>query len=213
MDHDLKTQLSRLIKAYSLRTPQIDDFIKTKGRGIIGLLYGPPGLGKTFTAEAIAEMAKLPLMLVSAGTLGAKSTEIDEKLTKTLELAARWRAVVLLDEADVFLAARDATSIERNAVVSVFLRELEYFPGIMLLTTNQKALIDPAFKSMFLEELPLNSSEYLLIFLQAAFIFVTATLIWIALQGKRFGKSSYLKLHALACESMFLPRDMKIWLR
>ncbi|EME77244.1 uncharacterized protein MYCFIDRAFT_146727 [Pseudocercospora fijiensis CIRAD86] len=149
MEDHLKHTLGTLVQAYGRRIDDsgFDDFIKHKGRGLIGLLFGKPGLGKTFTAEAIAEMAHLPLMTVSAGRLGSKPDEIEKNLRSTLDLAAHWRAVVLFDEADVFLAARVATSIERNAVVSVFLRELEYFPGIMLLTTNKKDLIDEAFHS------------------------------------------------------------------
>ncbi|KAF7185721.1 Cell division cycle protein [Pseudocercospora fuligena] len=148
METKLKTRLGSLVKAYGKKAPDVsgfDDFIREKGLGLIGLLFGKPGLGKTFTAEAIAEMARLPLMTVSAGSLGSVPDTIEENLRATLDLAARWRAVVLFDEADVFLAKRDSANI--NAVVSVFLRELEYFPGIMLLTTNKKDLIDEAFQS------------------------------------------------------------------
>lgn len=150
METKLKTRLGSLVKSYGKKATDVsgfDDFITEKGRGLIGLLFGKPGLGKTFTAEAIAEMARLPLMTVSAGSLGSEPDTIEENLRATLDLAARWRAVVLFDEADVFLAKRDSSNIERNAVASVFLRELEYFPGIMLLTTNQKDLIDEAFQS------------------------------------------------------------------
>jgi len=55
--------------------------------------------------------------------------------------------VLLLDEADVFLARRNWTDVHRNALVSVFLRRLEYYSGIMFLTTNIVGLIDEAFKS------------------------------------------------------------------
>lgn len=55
--------------------------------------------------------------------------------------------MVLLDEADVFLAKRSGQDLMRNAIVSVFLRELEYYQGIIILTTNMAADIDPAFQS------------------------------------------------------------------
>lgn len=54
---------------------------------------------------------------------------------------------MLLDEADVFLQARDKEDMRRNAVVSVFLRVLEYYPGILFLTTNKVGHFDEAFKS------------------------------------------------------------------
>ncbi|KAJ5762273.1 uncharacterized protein N7511_005655 [Penicillium nucicola] len=56
-------------------------------------------------------------------------------------------AVLLLDEADVFMQARDATDLERNGLVSIFLRMLEYYEGILFLTTNRADNIDPAFES------------------------------------------------------------------
>lgn len=46
-------------------------------------------------------------------------------------------AVVLLDEADVFLEERDVRDLNRNALVSVFLRALEYYEGILILTSNR----------------------------------------------------------------------------
>lgn len=64
-----------------------------------------------------------------------------------LELAHKWNAVLLLDEADVFLQERDTKDIFRNALVSIFLRQLEYFQGVLILTTNRDTLCDPAFES------------------------------------------------------------------
>lgn len=54
---------------------------------------------------------------------------------------------MLLDEADVFLQTRDRADLERNAIVSVFLRTLEYYSGILFLTTNKVGTFDEAFKS------------------------------------------------------------------
>ena len=69
------------------------------------------------------------------------------KLTEILELAALWDAVLLLDEADVFLEARSLHELQRNAMVGVFLRLLEYHQRVMFLTTNRITTIDEAFKS------------------------------------------------------------------
>lgn len=52
-----------------------------------------------------------------------------------------------LDEADVFLQARDRENMRRNSVVSVFLRVLEFYSGILFLTTNKVGHFDEAFKS------------------------------------------------------------------
>ncbi len=60
---------------------------------------------------------------------------------------ARWNAILLLDECDVFLEARSNHDLERNKVVSIFLRTLEYYEGILFMTTNRVDNIDAAFQS------------------------------------------------------------------
>ncbi|KAF6805112.1 hypothetical protein CSOJ01_09745, partial [Colletotrichum sojae] len=58
-----------------------------------------------------------------------------------------WNRVLLLDEADVYLAERDIRDLSRNGIVSVFLRNLEYYSDVLFLTSNREGLIDEAFKS------------------------------------------------------------------
>lgn len=65
-------------------------------------------------------------------------------------MCTRWNAVLLLEEADVFLAERSMYELERNKLVSIFLRLLEYFEGNMILTTNRVQAFDPAFQSRIL---------------------------------------------------------------
>lgn len=72
---------------------------------------------------------------------------IQEALEGHFKLAHRWNCVLLLDEADVYLAERHHTDLDRNGIVSVFLRTLEYYSGILFLTSNRVGSIDPAFKS------------------------------------------------------------------
>ncbi|KAI6350849.1 hypothetical protein MCOR25_010339 [Pyricularia grisea] len=124
-----------------------DDVIAGKGQGVICLLSGPPGVGKTLTAEAVAEHLRVPLHTLSSGDLGSRPHEVEAGLSRILELVARWNAVLLLDECDVFLEARSTHDLERNKVVSIFLRTLEYFQGIMFMTTNRCDNIDRAFQS------------------------------------------------------------------
>ena len=118
-----------------------------KGRGLVAVLHGPPGTGKTLTAEGIAELLKRPLYMVSVGELGTNSHQLETELNKILDVAHSWGAVLLLDEADVFLEARQPQDVGRNALVSVFLRLLEYFQGILFLTTNRVETFDDAFQS------------------------------------------------------------------
>lgn len=103
------------------RSTVFDDFVMDKGKGLVMLLCGSPGVGKTYTAEAIAEMAKVPLYMISAGELGSVSGQVEKALDRALDLCRRWKAMLLLDEADVFLGKRFGggnASIERNELVS-----------------------------------------------------------------------------------------------
>lgn len=124
-----------------------DDFVQDKGKGLIGLLSGPPGVGKTLTAEAVAEIARRPLYMISSGELGDTPSSVQSEITRVFELGETWNAVVLLDEADIFLSRRSDNDLSRNAVTSIFLRHLEYYGGILLLTTNRLTSIDEAFHS------------------------------------------------------------------
>ncbi|KAJ9149384.1 AAA ATPase family protein [Pleurostoma richardsiae] len=139
-----------LILAFSesqLEGSSFDDVISGKGKGIICLLSGPPGVGKTLTAEAVAENLRVPLHTLSSGDLGSDPWEVENGLARILELVARWNAILLLDECDVFLEARSTHDLERNKVVSIFLRTLEYYEGILFMTTNRVDNIDLAFQS------------------------------------------------------------------
>lgn len=75
--------------------------------------------------------------MVSAGDLGTDSRYLEAELQKILDICHAWGAILLLDEADVFLEKRNMHDIHRNALVSIFLRQLEYFQGILFLTTNR----------------------------------------------------------------------------
>ncbi|RWA05708.1 hypothetical protein EKO27_g9393 [Xylaria grammica] len=123
------------------------DLVKGKGVGLILLLHGEPGVGKTSTAECVADHTKRPLFPITCGDIGETATEVEKNLHYNFRMAHKWGCVLLLDEADVFLAKRNKTDLRRNAVTSVFLRSLEYYAGILFLTTNRVGSIDPAFKS------------------------------------------------------------------
>jgi SpoVK/Ycf46/Vps4 family AAA+-type ATPase len=111
------------------------------------LLSGPPGTGKTLLAESVADRTRRPLFYLQAEDLGINAAVLGANIKKVFEMATEWDAVILLDEADVFMAERHPQDIARNELVSIFLRELEYFRGIIFLTTNLYSTIDSAFRS------------------------------------------------------------------
>lgn len=121
--------------------------VKGKGRGLIILLHGVPGVGKTSTAETIAETTGRPLLPVTCGDIGENASDVEKNLEQIFTTSHRWGCVLLLDEAEVFLTKRNLQDLTRNAMVSIFLRALEFYSGILFLTTNRVGTIDEAFKS------------------------------------------------------------------
>ena len=83
--------------------------------------------------ESVAEFTKSPLYTISAGDLGADPAEMEKALSKILRLCTIWNAVLLLDEADVFLEERSLHDLGRNALVSIFLRMLEYCKPFLIM--------------------------------------------------------------------------------
>jgi ATPase family associated with various cellular activities (AAA) len=94
------------------------DLIKGKGKGVIILLHGVPGVGKTATAEAVAEKFKQPLFPITCGDLGITPNEVEHKLRDIFRLAHHWGCVLLLDEAEIFITQRNREDLKRNAMVS-----------------------------------------------------------------------------------------------
>ena len=101
-----------------------DDVIHCKDQGMILLLSGSPGVGKTLTAESVAEEMQVSLYMMSAVDLGATSTGVESAPTRVLRMVTKWKAILLLDEADVFLEQRTTHNLERNKLVSSKLRPI-----------------------------------------------------------------------------------------
>lgn len=118
-----------------------------------------------FNLESIAEHARRPLFTLSSGDLSTHSQSLEQNLSNFFQLANKWHAILLIDEADVFLERRRAVKHEQNKLVSskpsyrnalvllhltyhiVFLCVIEYYQGILFLTTNRAGDIDEAFAS------------------------------------------------------------------
>jgi len=167
-----------LVEVHQDERMQYDDVITGKGKGVIFLLHGEPGTGKTLTAgrhlvppllylfltpppkallanyaanlvvsESIADHCRKPVLRIDASILGTTAFTVEQGLASAFQLAETWKVVALLDEADVFLEHRTALDLERNSLVAVFLRMMEYYEGILFLTTNRVDSFDRAFKS------------------------------------------------------------------
>ncbi|KAJ6563425.1 hypothetical protein DFH09DRAFT_1477318 [Mycena vulgaris] len=140
IDPDRKILIRGLVKTHaSLKEARsVGDFVAGKGSGLIMNLFGPPGVGETLTMKATN--LRKPLYVVSAGDLGTDPTSLDRALTKIFSLVPVWDAVVLIDEADVFLEERETADVERNAMVAIF-------PGDLVLDDEPRQQFDAAFQS------------------------------------------------------------------
>ncbi|KAJ8128237.1 hypothetical protein O1611_g5397 [Lasiodiplodia mahajangana] len=146
----IKEKTKRLIQALisnQIEAANSTDLITSKGNGLVMLLHGGPGTGKTLTAESVAEVVEKPLYPVTCGDIGTEPEAVEKYLESVFHIGKTWDCVVLLDEADVFLEQRSLEDLRRNALVSVFLRVLEYYDGILILTSNRVGTFDEAFKS------------------------------------------------------------------
>ncbi|KAJ4287702.1 hypothetical protein N0V90_012405 [Kalmusia sp. IMI 367209] len=110
------------------------DNIRGKGEGQIILLHGPPGTGKTLTAgmydkdslpwllitpsESVAEFIGRPLLSITGADLGHEPVHLEKNLLKFFRNASKWDAIVLLDEADVYLERRSIDDLQRNSIVT-----------------------------------------------------------------------------------------------
>jgi hypothetical protein len=122
------------------------DVIKGKHGGVVILAAGNPGVGKTLTAEVYAEQTQRPLYVLELGELGTNVQQLEENLNRVFDRVARWNAVLQFDECEIFLAQR-GEDLERSAIVGSFLRLLDYYQGILFLTTNRAEVLDHAVRS------------------------------------------------------------------
>jgi hypothetical protein len=122
------------------------DVIRGKHGGAVVLACGNPGVGKTLTAEVYAERTERPLYVLELGELGTSATEVEQSLQRVFTRVGRWNAVLQFDECEIFLTQR-GDDLERSAIVGIFLRLLDYYQGILFLTTNRPDVLDHAVRS------------------------------------------------------------------
>ena len=145
--HLPEEMLSVLTRVFA--TPVEDlfgDLIEGKHGGVVILASGNPGVGKTLTAEVYAEQSERPLYVLELGELGTNVSQVEENLSRVFTRVARWNAVLQFDECEIFLTERNE-DLERSAIVGIFLRLLDYYNGILFLTTNRPQVLDHAVRS------------------------------------------------------------------
>lgn len=144
MEEQRKRILKGLSKSFARRNKNDEivpmdlweaDFVKGKGGGLIFLLHGKPGVGKTCTAgkfdslcgpfevlilllECVAAFTRRPLMVLTPSDIGTDPDDVESILARNFKTAQSWGAVILIDEADVFMECRSTTDLVRNSLVA-----------------------------------------------------------------------------------------------
>jgi hypothetical protein len=116
------------------------------GRAVTVLFSGPPGVGKTASAEAMAYQLGKPIMVIDYSEIqNCWVGETEKNIVRAFREAREANAVLFWDEADAMFYDRD--SAYRNwevRDVNVLLQELERFDGLCILATNRKLALDKA---------------------------------------------------------------------
>ncbi|MCB9647433.1 MAG: ATP-binding protein [Deltaproteobacteria bacterium] len=120
------------------------------GMGLTCLFSGPPGTGKTFAAQGLANALGLNLYRIDLSQVVSKYIgETEKALGRVFDEAEAGHGVLLFDEADALFGKRsevkDAHDRYANIEVGYLLQRLEAFEGVTILTTNLRSNIDPAF--------------------------------------------------------------------
>jgi hypothetical protein len=118
--------------------------------GVKALLVGPSGTGKTLVASWIATRLGLPLYRVDLASVVSKYIgETEKNLAQLLARAEQSEIVLLFDEADSLFGKRtdikDSNDRHANSQTNYLLQRIEFYKGIVLLTSNSRGRFDSAF--------------------------------------------------------------------
>jgi SpoVK/Ycf46/Vps4 family AAA+-type ATPase len=114
------------------------------------LLVGPSGTGKTLAAGWLATRLGLPLYRVDLAAVMSKYIgETEKNLSALLARAEHSEIVLLFDEADSLFGKRtdikDSNDRFANSQTNYLLQRIEFYRGIVLLTSNSRERFDSAF--------------------------------------------------------------------
>ncbi len=134
------------------------------GKGLVSLFCGEAGTGKTLCAEILANELEMRLHIVNIPDIVSKWVGETEKNVREVFAQARaHNSMLLFDEADALFARR--VKVERsqdhfqNMEVNNLLQEIERFDGVVVLTTNLEANMDPAFARRILYRIEFPAPE------------------------------------------------------
>ncbi len=150
LEEEASAQITRVVEAVR-HLPSVLRRWKVGGAGgdrggVVGLLHGLPGTGKTLCAEAIAGELNRPLMVARSSTILSKWVgESERNLDKLFKDAKAAGAVLFIDEADSLVGQRDKAQSEHSrSLINLLLALIERHSGLVLLATNYRDGLDSA---------------------------------------------------------------------
>lgn len=120
------------------------------GHGITALFAGPPGTGKTLAASILARELGLDIYRIDLSSVVSKYIgETEKHLARAFAEAEGSSAILFFDEADALFGKRsevkDAHDRFANIETSYLLQRIEAFEGLVILATNLRRNLDPAY--------------------------------------------------------------------
>jgi hypothetical protein len=194
INEHLNDLTARALQRESLYRKLGDTLSVSQNSGLRALFVGDSGTGKTLAASYIASQIGAPLYRVDLGSVINKYIgESEKNLGRLLDYAAATDAILLFDEAEsVFGNRTDARSSNdrfANNLTNYLLSRIETHPGIVILTTNHRDRIDPAFNRRI---------EIIIDFPQPGFNERLA--LWLSHTGGRSPDKDFLKALASHCD-------------
>ncbi|KAK0631067.1 hypothetical protein B0T17DRAFT_490513 [Bombardia bombarda] len=122
--------------------------LSVRGNGIAVFMFGPPGVGKTSTVEAVAERCCVPLYRIDARMLSSHTTTMVEcALDHALELCRLWSGLLLIEDSDGSVGLNVDEQTARNRILPIMLSKLERNRSIVFMTTSCTSGIGHALSS------------------------------------------------------------------
>ena len=150
---ELKSRIEELILIPWRRRQEARKYGIKVPKGI--LLYGDPGVGKTLIAKALANEARVKVIIVNGAKLKSKwFGEYEQNISRIFEVARKAAPVVLIvDEVESIASIRGGGMGEAGKALDSGLNELlqqldgveEIHDVLLICTTNRQDMLDSAF--------------------------------------------------------------------